>query len=167
MHVLRYVAFTFILLGSSGIIARADANRDRFQAGHDIRVEADEHVGDITCLNCSIYVRGQVSGDILTIHGNTVLFEGAQVAGDVAALGGGVRMETGTQVGGDVASFGGAVRRDSGATVGGDVSSMPGGGWTLAIFVLPLLFLGGIVALIIWLVQRNRRTAQGVRPMAA
>ena len=167
MPMLRYMAFTLMLLGFSGMLARADASRDRFQTGRDIRIEADEHVGDVSCLNCSIYVRGQAAGDLLTIHGNVVLYGGAQVGGDVAALGGGVRLESGAQVGGDVASFGGAVRRDSGATVGGDVSSMPGSGWTFAIFVLPLLFVGGIVALIIWLVQRNRNTSQGARSLAA
>jgi len=167
MLVFRYVAFTLMLLGSSGVIARADANRDRFQTGRDIRVEADERVGDVTCLNCSIYIRGQVGGDVLTVHGNVVVYQGAQVGGDIASLVGNLRLETGAQVGGDVASIGGAVRRDSGVTVGGDVSAMPGAGWVLAIFVLPLLFLGGIIALIIWLVQRNRRTRQGVRPLAA
>ena len=167
MLVFRYVAFTLMLLGSSGVSARADANRDRFQTGRDIRVEADERVGDVTCLNCSIYIRGQVGGDVLTVHGNVVVYQGAQVGGDIASLVGNLRLETGAQVGGDVASIGGAVRRDSGVTVGGDVSAMPGAGWVLAIFVLPLLFLGGIIALIIWLVQRNRRTRQGVRPLAA
>jgi len=167
MLVFRYVAFTLMLLGSSGVRARADANRDRFQTGRDIRVEADERVGDVTCLNCSIYIRGQVGGDVLTVHGNVVVYQGAQVGGDIASLVGNLRLETGAQVGGDVASIGGAVRRDSGVTVGGDVSAMPGAGWVLAIFVLPLLFLGGIIALIIWLVQRNRRTRQGVRPLAA
>src|SRR5439155_563685 len=113
MPVFRYVAFTLMLLGSSGVLAKADANRDRFQAGRDIRIESDERVGDVTCLNCSIYVRGQVGGDILTIHGNVVVYEGAQIGGDVASLAGNVRLESGTQVAGDVASFGGAVRRDA------------------------------------------------------
>jgi hypothetical protein len=167
MLVFRYVAFTLMLLASSAMLASADANRDRFQTGRDIRIEADERVGDVTCLNCSIYIRGQAGGDILTIHGNVVVYEGAQIGGDIASLAGNVRLESGAQVGGDVASIGGAVRRDSGATVGGDVSSMPGAGWVFAILVLPLLFLGGIIALIIWLVQRNRRTTQGARPLAA
>jgi predicted acyltransferase (DUF342 family) len=167
MQVLRYVAFILMLLGSSGMLASADANRDRFQTSRDIRVESDEHVGDVTCLNCSIYVRGQVGGDILAIHGNVVLYEGAQIGGDIASLAGNVRLESGTQVGGDVAAIGGTVRRDSGAKVGGDVASTPGAGWVAVIFALPLLFIGAIVALIIWLVQRNRRTTQGVRPLAA
>ena len=164
--VLRFIGLTLALLTIS-VLANADANHDRFQTGRDIRVEADEQVGDVSCLNCSIYIRGQASGDLLAIHGNVVVYEGAQIAGDIASLAGNVRLESGTQVGGDVASIGGAVRRDTGAMIGGDVSSMPGAGWVAGIFLLPLLFLGGIIALIVWLVQRNRRTTQGVMPMAA
>jgi hypothetical protein len=41
--------------------------------------------------------------------------------------------------------------------VAGDVTSMGGGGWVFLIFLLPFAFLGGIIALIIWLIQRSRR----------
>jgi hypothetical protein len=164
--VFRYITFTLAVFFTS-VLARADANQDRFQTGRDIRVEADERVGDLTCLNCSIYVRGQVAGDIFTLHGNVVVYQGGQIAGDIAALAGNVRLETGTQVGGDVASIGGSVRRDPGAMVGGDLSSMAGAGWVLGIILVPLLFLGGIIALIVWLVQRNRRPTPGVRRLAA
>ncbi len=41
----------------------------------------------------------------------------------------------------------------------GDVTSMGGGGWVFLIFLLPFAFLGGIIALIIWLIQRSRRPA--------
>ena len=34
---------------------------------------------------------------------------------------------------------------------------MGGGGWVFLIFLLPFAFLGGIIALIIWLIQRSRR----------
>jgi hypothetical protein len=63
-------------------------------------------------------------------------------------------------VGGDVTAVAGSVRRDPQATVGGGVTSLGGGGWIFLIFLLPFAVLGGIVALIIWLIQRSRRPAQ-------
>jgi hypothetical protein len=163
---LRYLAFTSVLLVILAISANAENRQDRFQVGHDIRIDEGEQANDVSCLNCSVYIRGQVAGDVFTLKGNVVLSEGAQVGGDIATLLGNVRLESGSQVGGDIATMGGALRRDSGAMVGGSVSSM-GTGWIAGIFLLPLFFLGGVVALIIWLVQRNRRTTQGVRPLAA
>jgi type III secretory pathway component EscS len=41
--------------------------------------------------------------------------------------------------------------------MGGEVTSMQGTMWLLLIFVAPFLVLAGIVALVIWLVRRNRR----------
>jgi hypothetical protein len=53
----------------------------------------------------------------------------------------------------------GTVQHDPQAVIGGDVTSMGGAGWMLLIFLFPLLLFGGILALIIWLIQRSRRTA--------
>jgi flagellar biogenesis protein FliO len=60
-------------------------------------------------------------------------------------------------VSGDVTVFGGKVRRDPSATVGGEVTNMSGAGWMILIVVLPLVFLGAIIALIVWLVRRLMR----------
>jgi hypothetical protein len=135
------------------------ASRDRFQMNRDIRIESDDKVGDVTCLNCSIYVRGQVAGDVLTIHGNVLAQQGAAIGGDITAIGGNARVENGTQVAGDLVAIGGTVRRDPQASVAGDVTSMGGEGWIFLIFLLPFAFLGGLVALIIWLIRRSRRPA--------
>ena len=48
----------------------AESNPDRFQFNHDIHIEADEKAGDVTCIGCSVYVRGQVSGDVTAIAGS-------------------------------------------------------------------------------------------------
>ena len=32
---------------------------DRFQINHDIRIQPDEKVADVTCIDCSVHVRGQ------------------------------------------------------------------------------------------------------------
>jgi hypothetical protein len=135
----------------------AGANADRFQINHDIQIQPDEKVGDATCINCSIYVRGQVSGDVTTINGNVIAEQGATIGGDVTAVRGNARIENGTQVAGDLTTVAGTVHRDPQAIVAGDVTSLGGSGWVFLIFLLPLAVLGGIIALIIWLIQRSRR----------
>jgi len=146
-----------IFLAPSTILA---ANADRFQFNRNIQIQPDDKVGDVTCINCSVYVRGQVAGDITTINGNIVAQSGAAIAGDLTSIAGNAHVENSAQVGGDVTAVAGSVRRDPQATVGGDVTSLGGGGWIFLIFLLPLAVLGGIVALIVWLIQRSRRPAQ-------
>ncbi len=137
----------------------AASSPDRTQFGSDIHVQAGEKTADLTCINCSVYVRGQVSGDVTTVHGNIVLESGAEVAGDVTAIWGNVRTESGTQIAGDLTAVAGSVHRDPQSTSAGDVTALEGTKWLLAIIVPPIIFLGGIIALIVWLVQRNRAGA--------
>jgi len=145
-----------IFLAPSTSLAAA-SSPDRFQTNHDIRIQPDDRVGDVTCIRCSIYVRGQVAGDVTTIAGNVFIESGASIAGDVTTIAGNARLDSSTQVAGDVTTIGGALRRDPQATVAGDVTTMGGGGWVFLIFLLPFFFLGGIIALVIWLIQRSRR----------
>src|SRR5258708_11101579 len=115
----------------------AQGNGDRFQMNHDIHIQPDEEVGDVTCLNCSVYVLGKVSGDVTTINGSVVAEEGANIAGDVTAVRGNARIESGAQVAGDLTVIAGTVRRDPQATVGGDVTSLGGSGWIFLVFLFP------------------------------
>jgi len=137
----------------------AASSPDRTQFGSDIHVQAGEKTADVTCINCSVYVRGQVSGDVTAIHGNIVLESGAAVAGDITAIWGNIRTESGTQNAGDLTAVAGSVHRDPQSTSAGDVTALEGTKWLLAIIVPPIIFLGGVIALIIWLVQRNRTSA--------
>lgn len=159
---LRFLAlctlYALLLLMTTPALA-AEANADRFQMNHDIRIQPNDQVGDVTCINCSVYVLGRVAGDVTTINGNIVVEQSATISGDVTAVRGNARIENGTQVGGDLTAIAGTVRRDPQATIGGDVTSMGGGGWVFLVFLLPFAFLGGIIALIIWLIQRSRRPA--------
>jgi len=112
----------------------------------------------VTCIGCSIYIRGQASGDVTAIAGSVFAESGASIAGDVTAIGGSARVGSGAQVGGDLTTIGGTLRRDPQASVAGDVTTVGGGGgWIFLIFLLPFLLLGGIIALIICLIQRSRR----------
>ena len=154
----RFAISSLLLLACSpSLFAARTAERTQF--GRDIHIPAGEKTADITCINCSIYLQGQSTGDVTAIHGNVTLETGSTVAGDVTAVWGNVRTESGTQIAGDLTAIAGSVRRDPQSNASGDVTSLEGTKWLLAIIVPPLVFLGGIIALIIWLVQRNRVTA--------
>src|SRR5258708_26535352 len=99
----------------------AQGNGDRFQMNHDIHIQPDEEAGDVTCLNCSVYVLGKVSGDVTTINGSVVAEQASNIAGHVTAIRGDARIESGTQIAGDLPAIAGTVRRDPQATVGPDV----------------------------------------------
>ena len=149
----------FAILALPSTTLAAGANPDRFQMNHDIHIQAGEKVGDVTCIGCSVYVRGQVSGDVTTIAGGVIAESGASIAGDVTTIAGSARVESGTQIAGDLTAIGGDLRRDPQASVAGDVTTVGGRGWVFLIFLVPFAVLGGIVALIIWLIQRSRRPA--------
>lgn len=137
----------------------ATANPERTQFFSDIHIQNGEKTSDVTCIGCSIYIRGQAAGDVTAIHGNITLESGSEVAGDVTAIWGNVRTESQTQIAGDMTAIAGFVHRDPLSTASGDVTSLGGSKWLLAILIPPIVFVGGIIALIIWLVQRNRKTA--------
>lgn len=135
------------------------SNPDRVQFNQDIRIASNERVGDVTCIVCSVHVRGQVAGDVTVIGGSVFLEQGALITGDVTVVGGNARAENGTQVAGDLTVIGGTLLRDPQASVAGDVTTLGGGGWVFLIFLLPFAILGGIIALIVWLNQRSHRPA--------
>jgi hypothetical protein len=163
--ILAVTAFTrLVLITSTFAQTNAPKVPDYTQIGHNIIVGPGQQVSDVTCVACSIHIRGQVSGDAVAVGGSIFVEDGAQVSGDVTVVAGSVRLENQVKVAGDTIVVGGEVHRASGAQIGGDVTNV--GGTFLAIFILvsPVLFLGLIVALIIWLVQRSRRP---VAPAAA
>ena len=73
-------AFCVIILLAPSVMV-ASTNPERTQFGRDIRVEAKENVGDVTCIGCSIHVRGHVSGDVTAIAGSIFAEQGAAIAG--------------------------------------------------------------------------------------
>jgi len=143
-----------LALSSTG--AAAQKSGGRVQIGRDIVVQPGEKTGDLVCVACSVRVRGQTAGDVVAVAGSIKLETGAQVAGDNVAIAGSIRLESGTQVAGDITAVGGTVQRDPQAVIAGDITSMEGTGWMLLLVLVPLLLFGGIVALIVWLVQRSR-----------
>lgn len=159
-----WMSATAALLMTTCASAMAMNARSSTQFGHNITVESGESVEEVTCFGCSVHIRGAVAGDVTTFGGSVVIEEGGSAGGDVTVFAGDVRLASGTNVGGDLVTMGGRLRRDSGANIGGDVTEMAGAGWLIGIFLLPLIILGGIIALLVWLVQRMRRPAV---PLAA
>lgn len=148
------VALCWFLLSGIGFGVN---NRSYTKIGQDISVGPTEQVADLTCVACSIRVRGQVAGDVTAVGGSVVIEDPAQVAGDITAVGGDVRLNQGVKVAGDATVVGGDLHRDPQATVAGDVTTMGGRGWVLPVLLAPFILLGLLVALVLWLVQRARR----------
>jgi hypothetical protein len=136
----------------------AQRSHDRTQFGHDIFVGAGETVAEVTCFACSVRVRGHVDGDVTTFGGSIVVERDGFVGGDTTSFAGDVRLDGGASVKA-VTVFGGRARRDSQASVNGDITTFAGGAalWLFLIFGLPFVLLGGLIALIIWLVRRSKR----------
>src|SRR2546427_6476737 len=149
---LRSLSRLVILLMTSAIalpaLGFAERSHERFQKNRDIRVEQNDKAGDLTCLNCSVYIRGEVAGDIFTLNGRVVLEQGAQVSGDVATLIGDVRLDDGAKIAGDVAAIGGNGRRSPQATSAGGVSSLGGAGRGVLAVSTPLLVGAGLLGLV-------------------
>src|SRR6266852_2844365 len=120
----RFAALALLIVVSSVVMAQENSSRS--QTNRDIRVEPGQKAGDLSCMNCSIYIRGDVAGDVFAVHGNVVI---------------------------DVGAIGGAVRRQPQAVIGGDVASLEGKGWLLLLLLCPLVILGLMIALIVWLVH--------------
>ncbi len=154
---------TFLILAGALCGAAFAANSaDRTQFGHNISIGPGEEVSEVTCFGCSVRVRGHVSGDVTTFGGSVVVEDQGEIGGDTTTFAGDVRLDKEVKVGGDITVFGGRLHRDAAATVGGDVTNFSGTGWVFLVFGLPLVILGAVLALIVWLVRRLMRPAMPV-----
>ena len=151
-----------VTLSLVGAALAQQGDQDRAEFGRNITIEQGQTAGDTACFNCSVYVRGDVNGDIAVFAGRVVV-EG-KVKGDVAVFWGNVRVEDGGQIGGDVAVFGGAVRRAPTTVIHGHVASF-GRGWVLVPVLIMIAIVWLIVALIVWLITRNRRAPAPRQPV--
>jgi len=163
MSFARLQRLAILTLGLAIAVPSAFATNDGSeitQFGRDIRIGADQKAADVTCFNCSVYVEGQVAGEITTFHGNIILQDGAMVGGELTAMLGDVRMGNDTKVAGELTVLGGKLRRPPTASVAGDVTVMEGAAWFYIMVIGPFVVLAGVIALIVWLVRRRRRPAQ-------
>jgi len=158
---IRLAVFVVSLALATTVFAQK-SDEDRVEFGHNITVQEGQTAGDISCFNCSVYVRGTVNGDI-AVFGGRVVVEGS-VKHDIAVFWGTVRLEDGAEAGGDVAVFGGTIKRASTATVHGDTVSF-GRVWALLPVGIVVAIVWLIIALIVWLIARNRRAPVPEQPV--
>ncbi len=128
--------------------------------GAPITVAPDEAAGDLVCIGCSIRMNGSC-GDVVAIGGSIDL-NGA-VRGDVVAVGGQVRLGEQASVAGDVVTVGGRLWRDPNSRVRGAISSRSGALLFISLVLIPLLPVILVVALVVWLIGRNRRPSPQVQ----
>ncbi len=99
---------------------------------------------DITQFGHDVRIEADQTADQVTCFGCSVYVRG-QVAGN-------------TKLAGDITVMGGSLRRQPTATVAGEVTTFQSRGLVLIILLSPFVVLGGIIALVIWLVRHNRRS---------
>jgi hypothetical protein len=159
---LSLCALVCVILLTAGFASR---RADRTSWGHNITLGSQEQSADLTCFGCSIRVSGQVAGDVTAFFGNVVIEDQGEVAGDVTVFGSDIRLDQAVKVAGDVTVLGGAIRRDPQASVAGDLTTLGGRGWIIPMLLAPFVFLGLLIALVVWLIQRARRPS--IPPMPA
>ena len=148
--------FTMTAVQPALALKQHGGGNDRASFGNDITVGADETAGDVACAFCNVHVHGDVKGDVAVLFGNVDLDADHTISGDVAALGGDVSVADDATIRGDLAIAAGELHLAPNGTVHGSRTVSPGRFWLLVPFA-PLLILVGIIWLIIWLFQRNRR----------
>jgi hypothetical protein len=147
------LVFVFMVGISASPLLASDGDRVHF--GQSITVGEDESTGDLVCIGCSIRVDGSC-GDVVAIGGSITINGAAK--GDAVAIGGALRLGENSSVGGDVTTIGGRLQRDPNAIVKGSVTAQSGAPILIGIVLVPLIPVILIVALIVWLLGRNRRT---------
>ncbi|MGA8272857.1 MAG: hypothetical protein WB919_14950 [Candidatus Sulfotelmatobacter sp.] len=137
--------------------AFAASKAEHTSIGHTISIGPNEETSDVTCIGCSIFIRGHVLGDATAVGGSISIEDQGQIDGDVTGVAGNVRLDKEVKVMGDVTVVGGEIRRSPESAIQGDVTAMGGRGWVVPLMLAPFVILGLLVGFVIWLVQRLQR----------
>lgn len=144
--------FALIMLAAPALYA-GDGDQVHI-GGRSIDVGPNEAAGDLVCIGCSIRVQGS-GGDVVAIGGSVDV--NGRIKGDVVVIGGALRLGEDATVSGDVVTIGGRLLRDPNSVVHGQISSRSGAVIFLWMILIPSLPIILVVALVVWLVSRNRR----------
>jgi len=126
-----------------------------------VTVESGLRTESINCIGCSVIVKGNLDGEIVTIGGNVTIF--GRVQRDVVAVGGRVRLMNGAVANADVVAIGGTIETEGQPTTPhGEFTSLPwmhlpgqlSAGWR---GILALLSFHAISVLLPLLTLRPRR----------
>ena len=146
-----------VLVVAAPSLLFANGGGDRVQFFQSITVGADEHVGEVVCMFCSVRMAGTTSGDVVSIFGN-IIVDGT-VNGDAVSVGGGIKLNEDASISGDAVAIGRGLYRHPNAAVKGEVVSQSGPLLLVGLIIVPLLPFILVIALIVWLVRRNRYPA--------
>jgi hypothetical protein len=167
---LRHITTCAILIVALTFAAKpAHAERDAVQFFGDIVVPEGSSVHDAVCFFCNVTAKGDIDHDVVVFFGNIHIAQHANH--DVVNFFGNVRADDNATIKHDLVSFFGTVRLGENVSVGNDVVSMFGalhvadsasiGGNRVAqpawVLLIPLMILGGIIALIVNQVRAYRR----------
>ena len=152
---MRRLLLAVVLLFCVSLPAFGRSSNDRATVGSDITIAEGETSGDIACVFCTVYVHGDVRGDVAVMFGRVEVDAGHSISGDLATLGANLDLGEGATVGGDVAIVGGDANLASGAMIHGSNMVLPNRIWLLLPFA-PLLIVIGLIWLVVYLVRRNR-----------
>jgi len=142
--------FLLVALALAATPARAD--RDAVQFGSRIVVPAGESVHDAVCFFCSVEAQGPIDHDVVVFFGNVRVDYDGMIGHDVVDFFGRVQLGENASVGNDVVAMFGSVRLADSASINGNRVFQPA--WLLWV---PLMLLGGIVALIVSAFRSYRR----------
>jgi hypothetical protein len=141
-------------LSSASLLSANESDRVHF--ARNIYIAGDESVGSVVCIACSIRMEG-TCGDVVAIGGSIMIT--GDVHGDAVAVGGSMQLDNDATVDGDAVTVGGRLWRNGNASVKGDMVSRSGLPILIGLIVVPLVPLLLIIALVVWLVGRNRRAS--------
>jgi len=150
-------ALVFVLFASSPPAADAQ-ERDAVQFANNIVIHEGEEVHDAVCFLCSIENDGTVHGDMVAFAGNIRVRGHAEH--DAVAFLGSVSLGENASIDHDVVVFAGSLRNGPGSSIGRDRVVFP-----LFLFLVPLLFVLGFLALIVWSVRALMYRNRPVYPM--
>ena len=149
---IRSFALVFLLCSLMPSLAHSQ-ERDAVQFANNIVIHEGEEEHDAVCFLCSIENDGTVHGDMVAFVGNIHVRGHAEH--DAVAFLGNISLGENASIDHDAVVFAGSLRNGPGSSIGRDRVVFP-----LFLFLLPLLFVLGFIALIVWsiraLVYRNR-----------
>jgi hypothetical protein len=154
LHRVQWLLLAALLFVIATPLTLHAGDGDQVHFGRSITVGEDESAGSLVCIGCSIRVEGNC-GDVVAI-GGSIMVNGT-VKGDAVAIGGGLLLGDNASVSGDVVTIGGHLLRHPNAVVKGDVTEQSGTLLVVGLFLVPLVPVILIIALVVWLVSRNRR----------
>lgn len=122
-HALGILALLSCGFGATAAQPEPKNAGDRTQILRDIVIGPGDTANVVQCFACTVHVKGQVKGDIITIGGS--IYVAGPVDGDALAVGGHIEAQPGGLLRGGAIAVGGYVTARDGGTIGGHALSFP------------------------------------------